>query len=97
MKVYITLFAAGILLIACAPKNVEAVTEEVVTEVQDSNVEEGKMLYSQKCGKCHDLKVIDNYTKDQWANILPKMGVKAKLTDAEYAQVNAYVQWELEH
>ena len=60
-------------------------------------MDQGKTLYSQKCGKCHDLKSVDSYTEEQWSNILPKMGVKAKLTDEEYAQVNAYVLWELEN
>lgn len=97
MKTMLLFFVTAAILFACAPKNTQVITEEVTEEITINPVDEGKMLFQQKCGKCHDLPTVDSYSQEQWSNILPQMGVKAKLTESEYAQVDAYVQFELEN
>lgn len=90
------IFGAGITLMACAPQATETISD-VNDEIPSSSVAEGKVLYQGKCSKCHDLKTIKAYTTDQWANILPKMSIKAKINDEQQALVNEYIQWELAH
>lgn len=53
---------------------------------------QGQTTYNAKCGKCHGLKVVSDFTADRWASIMAVMGPKARLNDAETANVNAYVK-----
>lgn len=88
----ITLSAVGIY--SC--KN----TPPVITDengIIKVDVGEGKVIYMRDCTKCHEQKKIKNFTSDQWANILPRMIIQAKLDDTESRQVTAYIEWELEN
>lgn len=51
----------------------------------------GHDTYTAKCGRCHELKKVDNYTATEWNPILASMAVKARLNEAEKANVLAYV------
>lgn len=53
---------------------------------------QGQSTYNAKCGKCHGLKVVGDYTADRWVSIMAVMGPKARLNDAETGNVNAYVK-----
>lgn len=53
---------------------------------------QGQSTYNAKCGKCHGLKVVGDYTADRWASIMAVMGPKARLNETETANVNAYVK-----
>jgi mono/diheme cytochrome c family protein len=53
---------------------------------------QGQSTYNAKCGKCHGLKVVGDYTADRWAGIMAVMGPKAHLNDVETANVMAYVK-----
>jgi mono/diheme cytochrome c family protein len=53
---------------------------------------QGQATYNGKCGKCHGLKVVGDYTADRWASIMAVMGPKAHLNDAETSNVMAYVK-----
>ena len=52
----------------------------------------GQGIYNAKCGRCHGLKVVSDYTSDRWVSIMQVMARKANLTDTEKEQVLAYVQ-----
>jgi mono/diheme cytochrome c family protein len=52
----------------------------------------GQTTYNTKCGKCHGLKVVNDYTADRWISIMQVMAPKAHLTDAEKDNVLAYVK-----
>jgi len=52
-------------------------------------------LYTNNCGKCHGLPVISDHSKERWDKVLPPMNKKAKLDEAQSAQVTAYVNWQL--
>ena len=95
MKKYLLIFVAGITMLACAPKSAEIVTEEASPAIPSASVSKGKTIYETKCIKCHALKTIKNHTTEQWAMILPKMAIKAKLINDQEALVNEYIQWEL--
>ena len=51
----------------------------------------GKTVYTTRCNRCHGLKVTENYTQQQWTNILKEMIPKARLNEEESKQVTAYV------
>lgn len=95
MKFLTILFAAMLVLLACNPKAVEAIDEGGSAEMPKSDIGEGKVVYLQKCGRCHELKTVEDYSADRWGEILPKMALKAKLTDEQYRQVEAYITWEI--
>jgi mono/diheme cytochrome c family protein len=63
----------------------------VVTD-QTASIEQGHTIYTTKCGKCHGLKNPADFTSAKWDGILKVMAPKAKLNDAETAQVAAYVK-----
>ena len=52
----------------------------------------GKILYTNRCGNCHGLKPLENYTEPQWEEILKKMMPRARLNAEQQKQVTAYVK-----
>jgi len=51
----------------------------------------GKTVYETRCGKCHGLKKVDDYTVERWPGILKSMIPKSKLDEMQAKQVTAYV------
>jgi hypothetical protein len=51
----------------------------------------GRIIFTNRCGRCHALKNPSNYTEQQWTNILKMMAPKARLTETETAQVHAFL------
>lgn len=94
MKKQIILSVATIaLFVACSKKL--APVEEVTEVVLNSNQLAGKAIYESKCGKCHKLYEVNEYSKEQWPNILNKMQPKAKISDDQKAQVQDYINASL--
>lgn len=98
-KLSFVLFA-GLVLSACAKKNTPTTAAPapapapVVAEAPKAVTKEvaaGMDTYNNKCGRCHGLKKVDNYTVSEWGPILDDMASKAKLDAAEKANVLAYV------
>jgi cytochrome c len=56
-----------------------------------ASLERGRHIYLNGCIKCHAPEPIDRYSVAQWEKILPDMAIETKLTDAEAADVRAYV------
>ncbi len=98
MKKMLLIFGITATVIACSEKTsptaVEA-TPEPDAPAMTADAEQGKQIFEANCQRCHGLKKIDNYSKEQWAKILPNMASKAKLEASQTALVDAYVQWEL--
>lgn len=95
-------FTAVVVLVACTPKVVEVIEEvEETTDTVETTAEmsadaaKGAEIYSSKCTQCHGAKIIDNYSKERWDQVLPNMINKAKLDENDAAKVTAYVEWEL--
>lgn len=106
MKNGLIVLVALTVLVACAPKVVETVTttepsgNETNTDIlspvtMSEDAAAGEVLYNAKCTKCHGAKIVDNYTKERWDVVLPKMIDKAKLNETDAAKVSAFVEWEL--
>lgn len=80
--------SALILLFSCSPKT--SPTSAIPKLTKEAAA--GMAIYTAKCGRCHELKKVDNYTGAEWVPILDAMAVKAKLDSTEKAYVHAYVQ-----
>ena len=102
-KVFIAFAALGFFA-ACQPKTAEIVEEvKKVEEVKEATMLRpgtdtemaGMDLYTNNCGKCHDLPVISEHSKERWNKVLPPMIKKSKLDEAQGASVTAYVNWQL--
>jgi hypothetical protein len=51
----------------------------------------GKVIYTGKCSRCHDMKEPSAYTAERWPSILKSMIPKAKLNTEQANQLTAYV------
>jgi|SRR6185312_9370339 len=52
---------------------------------------EGYNLYEDKCTDCHDAKLPQDFSVEDWNAILPKMGRKAHLDSLQYKSVYRYI------
>lgn len=99
MKATITILFLAIIVFACHRKTIASsdniiISNKTNTETKVANPEvasAGQTVYTNRCGRCHSLKKTENYTAQQWGNILKSMIPKAKLNDDEAKQVTAYV------
>ncbi|HWI90853.1 MAG TPA: cytochrome c [Flavisolibacter sp.] len=99
MKATITILILALVVFACHRKTVAssdniAISNKPNNETKISNsevVSTGQTIYTNRCGRCHGLKKTENYTTQQWNNILKSMIPKAKLNDDEAKQVTSYV------
>jgi hypothetical protein len=55
-------------------------------------IDQGKMVFSTKCTRCHAMKNPGDFTASRWDNILKQMVPRAKLTSDEEKQVTAFVK-----
>lgn len=74
-----------------AKKKIEAEETKTWTPVM-TETENGRIIFTTKCTKCHEMKKTGNYTIVQWDNILRSMVPKAKLSADEEKQVTAYIK-----
>jgi mono/diheme cytochrome c family protein len=91
MKKIIIIAILSLIIFACHRKTVVSSTSAKSNDMHASLVDQGKIVYVAKCGKCHGLKNTANYTADRWTKILKAMIPKAKLNESEAQQVTAYV------
>lgn len=52
----------------------------------------GKTIFINRCGKCHDLPLPEQFTAQRWEGILSYMIPRARLTDEQDVHVAAYVK-----
>lgn len=82
------------LTVACSTK--KAQVEETLPApkkeiLMTAELTQGKVLFESKCGKCHDLPVPQNYSKEKWTPIMESMYKKARMTEADRDLVYNYV------
>lgn len=82
---------APLTLVVVAP---DAAKIDVASDTLSTNkmVAIGQEIFTAKCGRCHGLKKVDDYSVTQWVPIMERMAVKARLDSTEKANVIAYVQ-----
>jgi cytochrome c5 len=75
----------------------EAVTLiiEAKPSVMTAGLADGKDLYENNCGKCHDLFKPNDFSKEAWAPILVSMQEKAGMSDMQMASISNYIYAQL--
>lgn len=54
-------------------------------------LQQGRVLFINNCGKCHGLVSPDSYTPTQWRSILPGMTPRTNMSASEVQLVTKYV------
>ncbi|MDZ4810156.1 MAG: hypothetical protein SGI96_18115 [Bacteroidota bacterium] len=52
----------------------------------------GKIIFTNRCGNCHDLPKPEQYTAQRWEGILSYMIPRARLNDEQGVHVTAYLK-----
>lgn len=100
MKKLVFTFSAIALLVACAPKTtevkemVETLETKKTNDFPNGEIAEGDYLYTEHCGKCHDLPKAAKYSEANWRKIVPEMAKEAKLDATQENKILQYVLWK---
>ena len=93
-KVLLVIAVIGAFVYACSPKMATtAQTSEVKKIELTPELAEGKSLYENNCGTCHNLFPVNEHDKSGWAKTLDHMAPKAKITDAQKELVYNYLTY----
>ena len=96
-KLFEALAILALLASCSSSKNAATKTEpavvEAVEEVKELTPElaQGKEIYDTKCGRCHKLPAVADFTAEEWQPIMLRMQKKAKITDDERELIYNYV------
>ena len=63
----------------------------VFTPSTNENLAQGKVLFENNCGKCHDLPSVTSFNDEKWKSVVDWMAPKAKLTAQQADMVYSYV------
>lgn len=101
MKIMLAMvvFAALTVLVAACSKNLTTNTDslysptaaDVTTSATLADLQAGRELFINNCGRCHNLYNPDSYTASNWKTIVPGMASRAGLSSAQASQVTKYV------
>jgi cytochrome c5 len=88
-----------VLFTQCGKKEVVAkstisVADEIAgmkNKYNEKQMAEGKVIFENSCGECHDLHQPADFKVGTWDKILPKMCRKAKLSSEQAALVRAWI------
>lgn len=89
MKKLLGLAGTALLIASCTPKTVPTVSSEV--DLKQEKLAQGKTLFENSCGRCHDLPEPTKYTSVQWVGIMNSMAPKSKFNDEQHKLVYDYV------
>lgn len=64
---------------------------ELLQQVSQARVDNGKTLYETNCKKCHELYNPSSRSAEGWVNIMKKMGPKAQLEQGPYMMISSYL------
>jgi len=56
-----------------------------------SLVAKGAKIYSENCGRCHNARPAEEYSKKEWSVVIPHMRAKAHMTGKEALAVEAFL------
>jgi hypothetical protein len=68
------------------PTNADVTVNATLAELQ-----QGRTLYINNCGKCHSLISPDDYTPTDWNSILASMAPKTSMNSSQVTLVKKYV------
>jgi len=94
----LTIMSLSVLMAQCTAKKTASdakTPEQIVADVKknftEAQMEEGKVVFNDNCGKCHAIKQPEELNIRKWEKVLPRMSDKAKLDDEQAGKVRAYV------
>jgi mono/diheme cytochrome c family protein len=59
-------------------------TSATVSDPEElTSLQQGRKLYIDHCGSCHNLYKPDSYSKEKWTHQMQEMKVEAKISDAQ--------------
>ncbi len=94
MKKYLySLAFLGAVIYSCSTqtKTKTDAASTMASAAKAEDIRKGQDIFSQRCGRCHDLPAPSAFTTSEWKPILERMAPKAKLTADENSWVMAYV------
>lgn len=80
--------ATAFALSSCTPKPAAKAGTQMKTA---EYLGQGKTVFDNSCGKCHDLPAPQDHTPQDWVGIMNAMAPKAKLTQAQHEMVYDYI------
>lgn len=92
-----------IVLISCNRKSIPVITERnrdpssrnektiAITEKLIADTAKGKIIFMNRCNRCHGLPDLFLFNSKRWENILEIMSPKAKLNAEQRIHIEAYV------
>lgn len=80
---------AATCIVSCTPKFTPAIEGSKTKTTEE--LAQGKTIYENSCGKCHDLPEPTKYDAQKWVEIMNWMAPKAKLTEEQHKLVYDYV------
>ena len=92
-------FAALSVLVAACSKNLTTNTyslytptaADVTTSATLADLQAGRELLINNCGRCHNLYSPDSYAASNWKTIVPGMASRAGLSTTQATQVTKYL------
>ena len=66
-------------------------TADVTSRATLTDLQAGRSVFINSCGRCHNLYSPDNYSVASWKTIVPNMAARAGLSATETAQVTKYL------
>ena len=88
MKKLFAIAGLGLLAASCTPKTVPTASS---SSIKEDKLAQGKTLFDNSCGRCHDLPKPTDFTSVQWVGIMNSMAPKAKFNDEQHKLVYDYV------
>lgn len=79
---------AFLMTVSCTNQGTPAKQESLS---DGAKIAQGKTIFENSCGRCHDLPEPKDYTDQQWIPIVNSMAPKAKLTTAQGEMVYLYI------
>ncbi|HEV7782459.1 MAG TPA: hypothetical protein VGO58_14390 [Chitinophagaceae bacterium] len=99
-KIFYSIITLGILAMACNKKVLPVITERKTDPPSPQktilnitpDLARGKMIFTNRCGRCHDLPKPEQYTSERWKGILSYMNPRAGLNEEQGVHITAYLQ-----
>lgn len=93
------LFKSVLLLLLCgliyrcgSALYVPTVADQDRTGIMLDSLSEGRKLYVNHCGSCHNLYLPDRYNAAEWEENVAEMQEKGKITDSQKAKILSYLK-----
>jgi cytochrome c5 len=87
----LALSVVAAVLYSCSSKSSIPTAEVPKEKVLSPELAEGKSLFENSCGRCHQLYNAKDYTAEQWKPIVKRMQKEASLDDVQGLKIYNYL------